>query len=253
MEENISPENINILYKKHKFWHLVAENDLFEMVEKSGFGEYEFVLFQKRRLRGALLSTLAAIVPTILLSKWFAFTAILFFVVTWRNSYAKEKNEYQAALYEKQISWFVFQRLVSIYLKGENHSTFIAFNKVLEMLEESEFKTYFHRLNIDIIEDSSSVQPYMDFAKNAAGGTDSSLTFMSALYNFKNSCHDSRIIDELSDMARREMMRGIKDVRKIKERGLYFFPTKLTMLNVIPMIGYMIGVAYNIFTKSMNF
>lgn len=239
-----------VIEKKQGFWHLVAETDLFEMVEKSGFGEYEFILFQKRRLKASLLSMLASVVPTILLNPWFATTAVLFFVYTWRSYYTKEKNEYQGVLYEKQISWYIFQRLVVTYLKGSGGSLFNVFNKILDRLEEGEFKDNLYRITIDITNDSQSAEPFIKFAEQAAGGTDSSLTFMTSLYNFKNHTNDSSVIDELSDTARREMMRGVHDIRTIKEKSFYFFPTKLTMLNVIPMFGYMVGVAYGVFMRS---
>lgn len=251
MEKRLIDEEESI--NRKGFWHLVAENDLYEMVEKSGFGEREFVLFQKRRLRAALLSSLAAIIPALLINKWFTFTALLFFVYSWRSAYTKEKNEYNGMLYEKQISWYVFQRLVVTYLKGSSNSIYDTFRKILDRLEEGEFKTNLHRLIIDITEDPENVDPFIKFAENAAGGTDSSLTFMTALYNFRNHTHDNSVIDELSDVARREMMRGIHDIRIIKERNFYFYPTKLTMLNVIPMFGFMAGVAYNTITTSLNF
>ncbi|PKR83053.1 hypothetical protein [Heyndrickxia camelliae] len=253
MEENLNPNEDNISTKKDNFWHLIAENDLFEMVEKSGFGDKEFVLFQKRRLKGSLLSTIAAIVPTLLLSKWFAFSSILFFIYTWRNYYIKEKREYQDNLREKLTSWYVFERLVVVYLKGAHESIFEVLKKVLDRLEESEFKSHLERLIIDITEDSKSVNPYLNFAERAAGGNDAALTFMTSLYIYKNSTHDSSVIDELSDNARKEMMRGIVDIRKIKEKGFYHFPTKITMLNPIPMFGYMAGVAVNVFMNNMNF
>jgi hypothetical protein len=238
---------------KQGFWHLVAENDLFEMVEKSGYGDREFIAFQKRRLRNSIISMAGAILPAILLSPWLSFLAIIFFVATWRNQYTKEKKEFQDLLFEKQTSWFVFQRLVVAYLKGANDSIISAFEKVLDRLEEGEFKKKLHSLIIDITNDPNDVKPFMRFAEEAAGGTDESLTFMTALFNFKNHSHDSGVIDSLSDRARQEMKRGIHDIRKMKEKSFYLFPTKLTMLNVIPMFGFMAGVAQNVFSNNMNF
>lgn len=237
--------------RMERFWHLVAEQDLYEMVEKSGFGEFEFYLFQKRRMRNALLSTLAAVIPAILLSPWFSLLAVVFFVYSWRNSYTKEKHEYNGVVYEKQISWYVFQRLIVTYL-DTNESIITTFRKLLDRLEEGEFKDNLYRLIIDITENPQSVKPYMLFAEVATGGTDDARTFMTSLYNFTNHTSDSSIIDELSDIARKAMMRGIKDIRKHKERPFIMYPTKLTMVNFIPMIGYMAGAAYIILTQNLN-
>lgn len=238
--------------KKHGFWHLVAEHDLYEMVEKSGYGEREFVAFQKRRLRNSIISMLGAVLPAIILSPWLSFLALLFFVVTWRHEYKKEKKEFQDSLYEKQLSWFVFQRLVVTYLKGPNDSIFEAFKNVLDRLEPGEFKDNLHRLSVKMTMQPNEVKPFIQFAEEAAGGTDESLTFMTALFNFKNHSYDSTVIDGLSERARNEMRRGIRDIRKMKEKSFYLFPTKLTMLNVIPMFGFMAGVAVNVFTNNMN-
>lgn len=247
-------EVIEIKNKRKGFWHLVAEPDLFDMVVKSGYGEYEFVVFQKKRLRNSLLSTLAAAIPAILISPWLAFLGTIFFVYTWRMFYTKEKREYQNTLYEKQISWYVFMRLLVSLLTGDGKrdSINVVFKKILERLEEGEFKKHLHRLIIDMTEDSETVMPFLTFANNAAGGTDSALTFMTALYNFKNHTHDNSVLDELSDLARNEMMRAIHEIRQKKEKEFYFFPTKLTMLNVIPMFGFMIGVIVYVFTNNMS-
>jgi len=238
--------------RMQRFWHLVAEQDLYEMVEKSGFGEYEFYLFQKRRMRNALISTLAAAIPALLISPWLSLLGVIFFVYSWRNAYTKEKHEYNGLVYEKQISWYVFQRLIVTYLQDSNDSVIKTFRKLLNRLEEGEFKNNLYRLIIDITENPQSVQPYMHFAEVAAGGTDEARTFMTSLYNYTNHTSDSSIIDELSDIARKAMMRGIEDIRKHKERTFYMYPTKITMVNFIPMVGYMAGAAFDIFSRNMN-
>lgn len=240
--------------KKGNIWYLLAEPDLFEMVEKAGYGEHEFLVFQKRRFRNAAISTLGAAVPAVLISPWLSFLGIIFFVYSWRFTYTKEKKVFQDELYEKQISWYVFQRLVVSYLtgNGKSDSIFIVLGKILDRLEDGEFKSHVQRLVIGITEDPENVDPFLEFAKAGAGGTDSALTFMTALYNFKNNTHDNSVIDELSDIARKEMMRGIHSIREKKERDFYFFPTKLTMLNVVPLFGFMASVFVNLFIESIS-
>lgn len=240
--------------EKKGFWHLVAEPDLFEMVEKSGYGEYEFQVFQKKRFRNALIASLAAVVPAIFISPWMAFLGTIFFVLQWRNAYTKEKKEYQDLLYDKQMSWYSFQRLIVSLLTGDgkNDSMFVVFKKILFRLEEGEFKRNTQRLIIDMTDDPNTVKPYITFANNAAGGKDSALTFMTSLYNFRNNTHDNSVIDELSEQARNEMIRGIHEIRQKKERDFYYFPTKLTMLNIIPMFGFMIGIVVYVFTNNMS-
>jgi len=255
MEEVMDTKEVeDIKPEKKGFWHLVAEPDLFEMVEKSGYGEYEFQVFQKKRFRNSLIASLAAVVPAIFISPWLAFLGTIFFLMQWRSAYTKEKKEFQDLLYDKQISWFSFQRLVVSYLTGDgkSDSIFVVFKKILSRLEEGEFKSNLQRLIIEITEDPESVRPFLTFANNAAGGTDSALTFMTALYNFKNHTHDNSVIDELSEKARNEMIRGIHEIRQKKEKDFYYFPTKLTMLNIIPMFGFMIGVVVYVFTNNMS-
>lgn len=236
-----------------KFWHLVAENDLYEMVEKSGFGEYEFYLFQKKRLIRSLFSTTAAIIPTLLVSKWLALTSIIFFVYTWRRMYVQERYEFNGMLFEKRIGWHVFQRMIVTYLVGSNTSVVSALKKTRESLEDGEeFTEHLNRLLIDMVDNPFSVQPYITFAENAAGGTDDALTFMTALYNYKHHSKDNSIISQLSEIARNSMMRGIKEIKRHKELGFYFFPTKITMLNVAPMFGYMAGAALDLIMRNLN-
>lgn len=240
--------------KKPNIWYQLAEPDLFEMVEKAGYGEHEFLVFQKRRFRNAAIATLGAAVPAILISPWLSFLGIIFFVMSWRYTYTKEKKVFQDELYEKQISWFVFQRLVVSLLtgNGKSDSIFNVLEKILDRLNDGEFKSHVQRKIIGITEDPESVDPFLEFAKRGAGGTDSAMTFMTALYNFKNNTHDNSVIDELSDIARKEMMRGIYAIREKKEKDFYFFPTKLTMLNVVPMLGFMLSVGVNLFIESIG-
>lgn len=247
MDEVIQPQ-------KKGFWHLIAEPDLFEMVERSGHGEHEFTTFQKKRFRNALLSMLGAAVPAILISPWLSFLGLLLFVYTWRIAYTKEKKVFQDELYDKQISWYIFQRLIVSYLTGDgkSDSIFIVLKKILDRMDEGEFKSNIQRLIIEITDDPEKVAPFLKFARNGAGGTDPALTFMTALYNFKNNTHDNSVIDELSDIARKEMMRGIHDIRRKKEKDFYFFPTKLTMLNVVPLFGFMASVIFNVFSNNMS-
>lgn len=238
--------------EKYGFWYLLAEPDLFEMVEKSGYGEREFVLFQKKRFITSLLSSLIALIPGLVLNKWFFLLGIVFAVYTWRNRYTKEKHEYQNMVFRKSVTWISFQRLVVMYMKGPTDSIYPVLQKLLTRLVDSPFKTNLQRFLIDITDDPQDVKPYITFAEYAAGGMDSAYTFMTALYNFQRFSHDNSIIDELSDVARLEMMEGIKDIRKTKEKRFYLFPTYITMLNVIPMFGFMFGMIYQVFLHHMN-
>ncbi|WP_144514847.1 hypothetical protein [Bacillus pumilus] len=235
------------------FWHLIAEEDLFEMVKRSGYGEAEFIHFQKKRLRNSFLSMIGAILPAVILSPWLSFLALIFFTYTWRQAYVKEKIEFRELLYDKQINWFVFQRLIVNLIKGSRGSVIIGLHKVLEQLEEGEFKNNVHRLMLNITRRPGEVGPYMEFAEEAAGGTDESKTFMTSLYNYKHNSSDSAIIDNLNLQANKAMMQSVKMIRIQKENKFALYPTKMTMLNVIIMFGFMAGVAVTVITKNMNF
>ncbi|AMM99552.1 hypothetical protein UP12_19250 (plasmid) [Bacillus pumilus] len=235
------------------FWYLVAEEDLFEMVEKSGYGEAEFIHFQKKRLRNAILSMIGAVLPALILSPWLGFLAIFFFTHTWRQAYVKEKIEFRDLLYEKQINWFVFQRLVVNFVKSNNGSIIIGLRKVLDQLEPGEFKDHIFRLINNITKNPGKVDPYLQFSEEAAGGTDGSKTFMTSLYNYKHNSADPAIIDNLNMQASKAMMESVKMIRLQKENRFALYPTKMTMLNVIIMFGFMAGVAVTVITKNMNF
>lgn len=236
-----------------RFWFLVAENDLYDMVKKSGFGEKEFYYFQKKRMTRSLISSLAAIIPSLLISPWFAFSSVLFFLYTWRLMYKQERYEYDKETFDKQINWQVFKKMFRNYIQKDNSSTVVVLKKLLLRLETSDFKDQLNRFIIDITENPEEVKPYVDFAKNAAGGSNESLTFMTNLYNYHNYPGDSSVVDELLSDTRDEMMEGIRDIRAIKERSFYFYPTKITMLQVVLLFGYMAGATINIVVDKLNF
>ncbi|WP_079707726.1 hypothetical protein [Paraliobacillus ryukyuensis] len=236
-----------------RFWFLIAENDLFDMVKKSGFGLDEFYQFQRKRFVRSILSSLVAIIPSILISPWFGFSAVLFFMYTWRYVYKQEKYEFNKDVFEKQINWQVFKKMFRNYIRNDNPSIVAVLKKMLERLKESHFKDHLNKFIIDITEHPENVKPYVDFSKNAAGGTNESLTFMLNLYNYQNYPGDSSVVDELLNDTRDEMMEGIKDIRSIKERWFYFVPTKLTMLQTILLFGYMAGATINLVVDKLNF
>lgn len=238
---------------KNSFWYLIAESDLFEMVEKSGYGEHEFLVFQKRRLRNSIFSGTLAIVPAILVNPYLLSLGLFFFIYNWRKQYTDERREYQDNLFEKQVSWYYFIRLIASFVVGHKESVYVVFNKIQDRLPEGSFKDNTNKLLIDITDNPNKLEPYITFANNAAGGTDESLTFMTAFYNYVNYSNDGSIVDELCAIAKEQMKRGTTEIRMMKERHFYFYPTKLTMLNTIPIFGFVVSIAVYVMTNGLNF
>jgi|GEM_PF-3922758 len=238
---------------KHKLLYFLAEADLFEMVEKSGYGEREFLLFQKRRLMKSLMASLVALIPAFLINRWFLLSGVVFGLYMWRAIYTKEKKEYQDELVAKTLIWYMYERLMVVYLYENVKSVYSATKDILDRLKSSEFKQDLYRFALDMTYEPESVEPYIMFANKGAGGTDKAQSFMISVYNYQRKAKDSSILDELSDTARKEMIEGMKTIRKAKERPIYMVATYFTMLNVIPMFGYMGGSALHLFTNSANF
>ncbi|MCY9145417.1 hypothetical protein [Bacillus sp. T9C1] len=239
--------------KKRSIWHKFAEKDLYEMIEKMGYGEKEFTLFQRKRLIKSLMITLAAIPPGILINKLWFFLAIPAFFYIWYLDYAKAKKEYRGFLFKKQLAFSKFMRLVMPYLKQKHNSIYTVFNKILRRLEKgSDLKAALENLMTEINDKPNSIEPYLAFARYS-GGSDSHISFMTMLYDYSQYTSDESVITELGQLASDELFEGIDEIINIKTRSFVFFPTKLTLANFILLAGYMGAIIYNLVTEGLKF
>ena len=71
--------------------------------------------------------------------------------------------------------------------------------------------------------------------------------FMTTLYDYQQNTFDSSIIEELGKMASEQLFNGVDEIIEFKLRKFNMFPTKITMLSLIIVFGYMISTFINLF------
>ncbi|EKZ1357851.1 hypothetical protein Q9T70_002925, partial [Listeria monocytogenes] len=226
-----------------KFYHAIAEINLYTMVQKMGYGEEEFFLFQRKRIVKSSFMMLAAIPLALTISKWLFLLAPVLFIYNWWNDYQKEKREFHHFIFLKNLDFAKFMRLVVPYLMQNNTSLYGVFNRMIKRLDEGEVKQLLRQLMIDMTNNPGTDEPFRTFAESA-GDSEEAITFMVTLYDYSEYAKDDSVLKDLSELASNEILRGSDEIITIKSKRFAFFPTKLNMLSTLLLMGYMGSVAY---------
>jgi hypothetical protein len=236
-----------------KFWRSIAEQDLYEMLMNMGNTAQRIDQFQKSRLFQSVLIGVTLLLLGYFVWNWLYLAAIILPLLFYRKKYDGIKSMYQVWMFHRHLQFSKFMRLLIPYLKQSKGQTslYTIFNKILQRTEKQEDKNSLYKLMTEMSNNPSSVKPFIDFAKRSSG-TDMSIIFMSAIFDFQQTSFDTSVIDELGKIASGELMTGIDEIIEYKLRRFVFFPTKVVMCSFLIVIGFTIAVLlYNL--PSMQF
>ncbi|MCP8032779.1 hypothetical protein JKS07_13590, partial [Listeria monocytogenes] len=233
------------------FYHAIAEINLYSMVQKMGYGEEEFFLFQRKRLIKSTLMMVAAVPLALTITKWLFLLAPVLFIYSWWVDYQKEKREFTNFLFLKNLDFAKFMRLVVPYLMQNSTGLYGVFNRMIKRLEDGEVKQLLRQLMIDMTNNPGSDLPFRTFAESA-GDSDEAVTFMITLYDYSEYAKDDSVLKDLSELASNEILRGSDEIIDIKSKRFAFFPSKLNMLSTLLLMGYIGSVAYGLVTMMLN-
>lgn len=147
--------------------------------------------------------------------------------------------------FERRIQFSKFSRLLIPYLRQATQgvSMFGIFGKVAERLDSQHDRDLLNGLRNEIMSRPNDIEPYMNYAEQASG-TDKAVLFMSTLYDIRMGAVDMSIVTELGQMATAELMDGINQIIEIKSKRFLMFPSKLTMLLMVIIMGFGIGIGW---------
>lgn len=228
-----------------KVYHRLAEKDLRKMLHRMRYSEDKFYEIQKKRvIRGALMLLLTIFLS--LFSWVYGVFGLILTVVQWMSQYRSIKGSYRNFIFKQQLNFSKFARMLIPYLYEDGATLYSVFNRLLNRLEESYVKQCLERLIIDMNNHPNSAIPFKEFGETASG-TDEGVLFMHTLHDYQQNSFDRSIIQELGRMASEDLFKGIDEIIAFKLRKFNLFPTKLTMINLIIVMGYMLAVFMDLF------
>lgn len=227
--------------EKNKIWFKLAEHDLYSMIRNMRYDDVAFIKWQKKRFLKCFVLFLIFGVSLVFISPYFIFVGIGIAIYQWMNDYKRIKSTYNNFLFKKNLTFSKFARMLIPYLYRKNATLYSTFNRMLNRLEEGHVKECLQRLIIDMNNNPNSVEPFKKFALDASG-TDNSILFMNTLYDYQQHSFDQSIISELGKMASEDLFNGVDEIINYKLKKFDMYPTKLTMINLIIVFGYMIAM-----------
>lgn len=221
----------------------LAESDLYSMLIEMGNNRIEIDAYQKRRLVQTVLVFLLGILIALFTVWWVGIIGLGLAFVLFKKKYSTIKGMHGVWKFNRHLQFSKFTRLLIPYLKQSQGkvSLYMIFNKILQRTEVEEDRTSLYQLMTEMTDRPNDIQPFVDFA-NRSSGTDMSVLFMSTVYDFQQSSHDTAVIDELGKIASDELMKGVDEIIEFKLRRFVFFPTKVVMTSFVLVLGFAVGV-----------
>lgn len=210
--------------------------------------------WQKRRFLKTMFF-LPVVATTYLATKDFKF-ALGGFLVMGMFYYMEAKNinmYYTQFKFERHMEFAKFTRLLVPFLKkkDDNNNMWSIFNKLLDRLKYETDKVLLMALMNDMVSDPHNIEPFETFARKMSN-TDNSHLFMGTIFDIREGSADLDVIEELDRLSSEELMEGIESIIEYKSKKFNMFPTKLTMVVFLPIIGYFAGFVLNTI-KDFNF
>ncbi|HFK1488836.1 hypothetical protein P5G86_23890 [Paenibacillus jamilae] len=229
--------------KKNRYNRLLAEEDLYSMLEEMGNTKAMIDKFQKRRLLQSFVMCIFGLLLGLFLSSWCYLIAIGLPIFVYRSKYTHVTKVYSAFKFERHLNFSKFTRLLIPYLKeaGESVSLYQVFRKILNRMEKPVDKNSLAKLMSEMTDKPDDIQPFTDYAMRSSG-SDMSINFMQTVYDFQQNSSDTNVINELGQIASAELQRAIDEIIAFKLRRFNFFPTKMVMSSFILVVGFAAAV-----------
>lgn len=229
--------------KSKKFYRLIAEKDLYFMLQEMGNTQRRIDEFQKKRLLQSIFIAVIFLLFGLLLSRMFYIGALIGPVLFYKMKYKKIASKYTTWKFQRHLQFSKFTRLLIPYLKQSKGqvSLYSIFNRLLQRMEDEQDRNSLYKLMSEMSSKPNDIEPFIDFA-NRSSGTDMSVLFMSTIFDFQQSTFDTSVIDELGKIASEELINGIDEIINFKLKRFVFFPTKIVMSSFIVVIGFAIAV-----------
>lgn len=221
----------------------LAEKDFYTMLIEMGNNRVDIDAYQRNRLLQTVLVFLAGVIAAVFIKWWIVIIGIVGAFLVYKRKYSTVKSMHGVWKFNRHLQFSKFTRLLIPYLKQSQGdvSLYMIFNKILQRTEVEEDRTSLYKLMTEMTDRPNDIEPFVDFA-NRSSGTDMSVLFMSTVYDYQQSSHNTTVIDELGKISSDELMKGVDEIIEYKLRRFVFFPTKIVMTSFVLTLGFAIGV-----------
>ncbi|UYX55856.1 hypothetical protein M3Y14_32010 (plasmid) [Bacillus thuringiensis] len=229
--------------KKNRYNRLLAEEDLYSILEEMGNTKKMIDKFQKKRFVQSFAVGIFGFLLGLFFSSWCYLLAIGLPVYMYRSRYTHVMKMYNAFKFERHLNFSKFTRLLIPYLKesGGSASLYQVFRKILNRMENPVDKNSLAKLMSEMTDKPNDIQPFTDYAMRSSG-SDMSVNIMTTIYDFQQNSSDTNVINELGQMASAELQRAIDEIIAFKLKRFNFFPTKMVMSSFILVVGFAAAV-----------
>ena len=134
--------------KSKKFYRIIAERDLYPMLQEMGNGIKRIDQFQKKRIMQSILVFIILFILGLIFSKWFYLGALGVSIGFYKMRYKKIKSTYSTWKFQRHLQFSKFTRLLIPYLKQSKGqvSLYSIFNKILQRLEDEQDSNCLYKL-----------------------------------------------------------------------------------------------------------
>jgi hypothetical protein len=239
--------------KKNRYKRLLAEEELYNMLQEMGNTRQMIDNFQNKRIKQTLMMVVIGFFMGLLISKWCYLVAIVLPIFFYRSKYKKVVRMYNAFKFERHLNFIKFMRLLIPYLKEAEGGTSLyqVLRKILKRTENPVDANSVAKLMSELTDKPNDIQPFTDFAERSSG-TDMSILFMQTIYDFQQNSYDTNVIDELGKIASAALQRAIDEIITFKLKRFTFFPTKIVMSAFLIVVGFAAAILkYNLSTINL--
>ena len=231
-----------------------------------GYGSSAVSQYVKKRfVRAILFGIVAAIVGTIgapFISKSLTggkaifagiFIGLAIAFAVWSIGARNSLIAYQNMLYQRQLVFIKFERLLIPYLSEMKNgvSLFSMLKKVSLRLDDEGDRKLVQRLMGEIAEGANTSAPFVDFARRF-GGSDSARLFMLSIYQMYAGNYNDAVVKDLGEQSNEQMMQQVEKIATRKLKRFNHLTTWLTMGSALVIIGYMGAIIANSFQQAIG-
>ncbi|MBS7576492.1 MULTISPECIES: hypothetical protein [unclassified Enterococcus] len=234
-----------LIYQSSYFFKQLCINSITETtytaLKKMNRSDLTILRWQKKRLLICLFLAVLAAGIALVMNAMLAVSIVIFIVIGYFYQELLIKRYYQRYRFERNLQFFKFARLVIPYLMQAKQgiSIYQILGYMTRRIETPADQQQLSILMNQITEYPESIEPYLTFA-NAMSDSDYAVIFMTVIFDISQGATDEQMIEELGKTVSNQLMQVIDEIIEFKTKKFVMFPTKLTMINLVLIIGYMV-------------
>ncbi|EGP4894694.1 hypothetical protein FI615_002214 [Enterococcus faecium] len=238
---------------RDRFFHMIAEENLYEQANNMKVPDEEVRKFQLKRLLVCGLILMVSIFVYQVFGVFYSIGVCTMIPLYWINKYRGFSNVYQCYIVTQQMCFSDFICTLVPYLLNTSvkRSLFANIRLVVDQITNEYFKEQIYQFLNEMNDKPNTIEPFIRFAERC-GGTDESVNFMMTLFRYQQFSDDPRVIQELGRIANEEVFKGIDGIITAKYSRMNSLVMKLVMSFSVPLFGIMGSEVFYLIREAMK-